>query len=336
MSKITDVPNTFVDATTLDPRRLNANLNHFAQQIDQVQNKRYCHFSLSFPFFKDASTPYTQADADEVRRYRIQFPHEVIITNAELRYYGSADNDVYIYFQDENDGYLPSSLENFLEVTPGNSDASATATQNSLIRLEANTEYKMTMTANSGQFSSKNSWVNIQFRSDRFNIAGTNLATSYEPDAFSSNDILTASDFNGEINKIDTAIQSITDNTTITRAVLMVVHDLSPVANLFLRRWYLPQVDSDDLTQTISDIWGVGVKESTNTDVSWNLSDDSSTLQHLLSITLDNDYNTQAENVDEEISDASASPSDDTDDWTITASTIGSSVEKSYILLFYS
>lgn len=256
MGKVIDVPHSFIAGAAVTPDNLNSNLEHLSQQIRDVQAHRYVYSIVSLPFHESASTPYDQDTHIEVRTYRL--PDDITtISGASLRYYGTGDNTVYVYLLDENDGYLPSEAEPFLQVTPTASAGTHTATQLSQIDLEDGVSYRLVMMGD-GNWESQNSWVDLRIRSDRYEDGEP---TPYNMDLYNSGEILTADSLDSELANVDAAVSSVTNaSTNPKRYSVFINHDVSTSTSEDRTTVALPRVDSDDERQQITGLYGFATR----------------------------------------------------------------------------
>lgn len=233
--RIRTAPLGFVTGGTLSPQTLNENLGHISQSIDEVASYRYAHHVVRLPFFRDLSTPYTEADSDEIREYVLRLPSRWSIERAYLRYYGTAADTVRVDVY-EGGALLVEGLLSVDAITPA---GAVSAFSGKRIECKPSTEYAFRLEGE-GAFSSQGTYLEIHIRTDRLNVAG-DVTPSYAPSRIRASDPRDADVLNGELVAIDDAIDTLTLATTYSRAEVYVLHDLG---GGYKSGWSLPIVDS--------------------------------------------------------------------------------------------
>lgn len=323
--KMIKPPFVFLDGDTLSPQQVMQNFEHYEKMLSDVQSQRWTRQVMVLPFHKDVATPYTNSTATDVRTYRFQPKYEMQIERAYLRYYGTGDGsnpvNVNIYSNDAGTSYPTGSEENHLSVSPTGSDSSLTDFNGRLIRLNDGTTYYIRIES-AGTFSSKNTYLELHLKSDRYNIEGTNLITPYKARRWSAVDPVDAVAFNTEHAAFVTALDSVTNNTLSPRVDVFTAHNFNNATDADQLKWTLPNTNSNNSSRTYYGVCTYQACESSSSaSYSWKLKNASGTLEKTISvlfISTDTFFtNTDWSSSSESIASAGGDPLDDTEDWTL-------------------
>lgn len=217
MVKPINPPYAFATGQTFDVNKVNTNFDYLKQRVDRGVENRFVTAQVTMPFSVSAATPITQIDSQQIRRYSFKALHRCSIDRGFLRFFGTADGTVQIELL--VNGATPSGFANPYLSLPSASftDEVYEAFNGAPVVLNANdvVTLEMKITGGLSIYSSKNSFVTLQIKSDRHNLTGVNLVSDVTIDPFESETAF-ADGFNGKISTIQTAVtQLLADNTNI-------------------------------------------------------------------------------------------------------------------------
>lgn len=242
MKVLIQQPVDFVDGDILAPEDMNRVFLYAKDALDDVASKRFFKCPLPIQMVEAVDTPYTQATNVEERTQRFVSPWTCVVERAFLTCNVTSDAEVQITIVDTG-GVTPSGATVPL-LSTGGDQGDVEDSNGDRFLLAAGTEYKIILSAVSGNFSLPRCDVVLHLALDRWNSAGAPALPDYAPDLVT--DVNTPNAVKVALNISDFATEAalLAGSLGVPVPFLITKHGLLSGTSAALRKFALPRFAS--------------------------------------------------------------------------------------------